>query len=416
MTKKTKVIVDVLVFVMIFAVITIYFNEFNTTELNDAKYLEKTDNSIIKSSVSWNLTGSPIIINELQPNYNWSKTAAENDWCSGSGSWSDPYIIENVLIDGLGGEFCISIWDSDVYFIIRNCILYNVGSVRNNAPIKLRFTDNGRLYGNTLEEGHTGIYLFTCENNSISNNALSDLVYGINLGSSHHNAISNNDIETHTYGVMLDDSNYNNVSLNSLIDINHVGIRFSSSDHNIISKNTIIYPNWGIASSGMELLSSINNTISGNHIEYGATGIYFYYSSRENIIKNNIIIDNLRGINFPYDTSINNTIYNNCFVANDHYGNAKDDGANNNWDNGSTGNYWDDYSGVDSDNNGIGDSSYNITGSAASSDSFPLMECPFPLPQPESFNWLPVILGIVLTSATIGIAIAVFFLKFRKPK
>ncbi|MFX1585958.1 MAG: hypothetical protein ACFFDL_15530 [Promethearchaeota archaeon] len=40
------------------------------------------------------------------------------------------------------------------------------------------------------------------------------------------------------------------------------------------------------------------------------------------------------------------------------------------------GNYWDNYTGVDSDQNGIGDVPYNITGSAGSKDNFPLMSCP----------------------------------------
>ncbi len=412
MTNKKKIIVYELVIVAIFVGLTLCSNNFKTTELNGTIDLEKTEETLIQNSFSWNLTGSPIIINY---DYNWSTTAAENDWCSGSGSWSDPYIIEDVLINSLDGEFCISIWGSNVYFIIRNCYLYNVDWATDYAPILLENTNNGRIFGNTLEDGQTGIYLFNCDNNSISNNEFNDLVYGIHLEYSHHNAISNNDIETHTYAIMMEDSRYNNVSLNSLIDINHVGFRILDSDHNIITKNTIIYHS-GIASSGMELISSINNTISGNHIENGATGIFFYGGNRENVFNDNIIRDNLRGMEFAYGSSGNNTIYNNCFVANDYRGNAIDDGANNNWDNGSSGNYWDDYSGVDNDNDGIGDSSYNITGSAGSSDNYPLMECPYPLPQPESFDWFPIIIFIIIASVAVGIGLAIYFLKFRKPK
>ena len=46
-----------------------------------------------------------IYINDDDPNFNWSKTAADNDWCSGSGTYSDPYIIENLYINanGYGG-------------------------------------------------------------------------------------------------------------------------------------------------------------------------------------------------------------------------------------------------------------------------------------------------------------------------
>lgn len=389
MKKITKSIILNLIFVTIL----ININS-NVIRLNDNGLLEKNNEIKLKNSGYWNLTGSPIFIDDLNPNYNWSKIAAENDWCTGSGTMNDPYIIENILIEHLDEGYSISIQNSYVYFIIRNCFLYNIGSEEGYTPIKLRYTNNGKITRNTLENGQTGIRLLESD----------------------YNTIVNNDIETQTYGFNLEYSNYNNVSLNSAIGLNHVGIRLSSSDHNIFTKNTIIYPNSGIATSGIELFSSINNTISGNHIENGCHGIYFYWNNRQNIIKNNIIIDNLRGMHFAYDTSINNTIYNNCFVANDYFENARDDGSNNHWDNGSSGNYWDEYSGVDNDNDGIGDSPYDIAGSAVSSDNFPLMECPFPLPQPESFNWFPVILSIILGSLAIGIAIAVFFLKFRKPK
>ncbi|MFX0033552.1 MAG: hypothetical protein ACFE9P_12880 [Candidatus Hermodarchaeota archaeon] len=48
----------------------------------------------------------------------------------------------------------------------------------------------------------------------------------------------------------------------------------------------------------------------------------------------------------------------NCFIENGD--NARNEGSANLWDNGASGNYWDDYSGPDIDNNGIGDLPYYI--------------------------------------------------------
>jgi len=52
--------------------------------------------------------------------------------------------------------------------------------------------------------------------------------------------------------------------------------------------------------------------------------------------------------------------------------NAADNGTNNQWDNGTIGNYWADYIGVDTNDDGIGDTPYNIQGSAGSQDNYPI--------------------------------------------
>jgi hypothetical protein len=45
----------------------------------------------------------------------------------------------------------------------------------------------------------------------------------------------------------------------------------------------------------------------------------------------------------------------------------------NTFDNGSIGNYWSDYSGIDSEPDGIGDTPYNISGTAGSVDNYPIL-------------------------------------------
>ncbi|MHA1292446.1 MAG: hypothetical protein ACTSQJ_07245 [Promethearchaeota archaeon] len=63
---------------------------------------------------------NPIIIND-----NWSDTADKHDWCYGDGTPWDPYIIENVVIDAQSQTNGISILNSNDFFIIRNCTIFN---------------------------------------------------------------------------------------------------------------------------------------------------------------------------------------------------------------------------------------------------------------------------------------------------
>jgi hypothetical protein len=77
------------------------------------------------------------------------------------------------------------------------------------------------------------------------------------------------------------------------------------------------------------------------------------------------------------DTNVhNNTFYQNHFIDNEL--NALDNGTDNYWDNGSIGNYWSDYwdtyLGVDLDDDGIGDTPYNIAGSAGTLDRYPIWD------------------------------------------
>jgi len=111
---------------------------------------------------------------------------------------------------------------------------------------------------------------------------------------------------------------------------------------------------------------SAYNSISGNNITNNNDGIMFNDSSNNNISGNNITNNN-DGIMF--NDSSNNNIYHNNFINN--HVQAYPLRSSNTWDNGVEGNYWSNYTGVDSNHDGIGDSWVQIDEN--NTDHYPLM-------------------------------------------
>lgn len=138
--------------------------------------------------------------------------------------------------------------------------------------------------------------------------------------------------------------------------------------NNTIVNNNIVSNN----NKGVHLDSSSNNNIVNNNISNSIDGIYLYSSNDNTIVNNTIESNNNYGIYLLYGSSNNNLIYHNNFKNNQQ--NAEDAGDNT-WYNTTLqeGNYWDDYNGKDSNNDGIGDTPYNISG-GDSQDLYPLMK------------------------------------------
>jgi len=160
-------------------------------------------------------------------------------------------------------------------------------------------------------------------------------------------------------------SNFTNVSNNTIVD-NNRGI-WCRSDNNSILDNYIV----SNTNQGLELYLCNHNLIQGNNLSYGTYGVKSDGDSQFNsILENNIFGNSIIGIYFDASSS-NNLIYHNNLINNTQ--NAYDE-CSNTWDNGypSGGNYWDDYTGNDTNGDDIGDTPYNITG-GDNQDLYPFM-------------------------------------------
>ncbi|UCC18926.1 MAG: right-handed parallel beta-helix repeat-containing protein [Promethearchaeota archaeon] len=402
--------------------------------------------------ISGSIIENPIFINGTASGIaaqNWTWAEAQ-DWCSGSGTSNNPYIIENLLINGNNLSNCIEIHNSDKFIIIRDCTVLNSSLSESDpgAGIFLKNVSNSKLIDNECDYNAYGIFMEQCTFNNITGNSASfNRWAGFHLNLCENITISNNiannnvGVVYESVGIYLNLCNFNEVYENTA-NYNTYGIRLSGlvsiwgSHNNTIRNNKVSYNDIGIYLYG-DFGRSYDNNISGNivsnNLEYGIRvsrspqnifcnnlvrdndniGISVWKESHNNTFTENIILNNNGvGLKIDYDCYWN-LVYYNCFVGNAI--NAQDERTDNEWDNGVYGNYWDDYNGIDANDDNIGDNPYDVPPTGSSVDNFPLMTCPFSIPSVG--GGFPIELIILIASISGGVVIviaAILFIRIKR--
>ena len=259
----------------------------------------------------------------------------------------------------------------------------------NDAGILIDQKNDAEIINNVFEDVLFGVYIDSSEGNLIKDNEIyglkdkkfSERGNGFHFFNSKNNLIDGNIITDVRDGMYFDHSDKTTVTNNKISGIRY-GLHYmwsndNSFKHNYFSNNV----------SGAAIMFSkrikLEQNIFENNRGYRAFGMFFQ-TVEDSIVENNLFFNNSIGINsdlsrgniFRKNTIVQNdigmeilgsnwddVIYENSFVDNLQQALVNEIKINDKWYNDNRGNYWSNYSGIDIEKDGIGDTAHH-SGSA----------------------------------------------------
>ncbi|MHA1499512.1 MAG: right-handed parallel beta-helix repeat-containing protein [Promethearchaeota archaeon] len=200
-----------------------------------------------------------------------------------------------------------------------------------------------------------------CESINISLNDFTDnpSAFAIRIMQCDDSMVSRNRIQNVLLGIYCLYNHNISVSKNYIIDIGNIGIGSDGQCYDsMFFNNTIINSRIGIWLGNDNYRNSFVNNLIKQNTEYA---IWFEsINNQENIFESNQILGNiLEGIYISNNDNIRNIFANNTFKSNGRH--VYDQQGGNYYNNSIIGNYWDNYTGLDLNDDGIGDIWHNIS-------------------------------------------------------
>lgn len=264
---------------------------------------------------------------------------SENGVMGGSGTENDPFIIENwVIVNDSSTENGIFINNTDAFFVIRNCSVYNYSELWHGRGILLSHVENGRIEDTTTYENFYGIMVR-------DNSAYIEIINctsgysdgwnsrGIECIGSSYISISSSQFHNIYHGILLSDTPYGVIENSSIYNCSSMGIWITGDEkvHDYMINNSRIYNNHNGIDIGLKRYSNkqpgniqisnckiYDNGIPKPGVANGFPGITIS-NLHDNIIENCTIYHNWMGIGI---TSTTNTIIRNCSIFNHSFGTA----------------------------------------------------------------------------------------------
>jgi len=269
---------------------------------------------------------------------------------------------------------------------INRCMIYNNSMSGDMNGLEIGRDSNYNNISNCSIWGHNGSGISIhaeAEGNQfndcwIHNNSDGILLYGSGWS-------WGNDSSSVVWDCIISNNSDNGIEIEDLDKYLFIGCTINSNANDGVNVENSWHNSTQYGCTFQECVISDNGgdgfNISKNGHAYNITNCSIYNNTGAGINLNgsynhvlyNEIFNN--GINLRIGTWMHgNVIHHNNFMNGTNTYQAIDNGYNNDWDNGSAGNYWSDYNGTDGNGDGVGDTSYEINGSADAEDRYPLMK------------------------------------------
>jgi len=189
----------------------------------------------------------------------------------------------------------------------NNLLISDNKFLKNYIGIYLSDSSGNSLENNSFDENRQGIYLENSETNTIFRNTINSkhnthnqITCGIYLKSSNQNTLQENVANDQGLSNNIDNGEGHGICLifshNNLLENNTAnnnkgtgdGIYLSDSNENNLKEN-IVSDN----KNGITLRASNGNSLDNNKAENNKTGIYISSGSRNNVLTNNLMADNI---------------------------------------------------------------------------------------------------------------------------
>jgi parallel beta-helix repeat protein len=165
---------------------------------------------------------------------------------------------------------------------------------------------------------------------------------------------------------------------------NGFGILLYNGSNVLLTNNTIIntnHPGVYVSTVGINIVGGSSNKVIGNNVENNSDGLSFSDTQDNVVTENNVTANHGWFLEFTWGISFfdasNNLIFNNNFNDNydqyhSNYAQVGSEDSINMWDDGKMGSYWSDYTGIDANGDGIGDTPYEVD--SKNTDRYPLIK------------------------------------------